>query len=617
MKSGIYAIVLLIIATTTTLTSCKKFLSQEPDVTLSADSIFANLKNTQKYLAQVYANVPDPYANRGGWSADDGSFNQLSDESNYFAEHDFDISAFKYNTLSASFGAFETLWPEYYKPVRTATDFINKIDGANSREVSDYLKTHFKAEARAMRAIFYYWILRLYGPEVILKKPLPIDASNKDLALTRSPFDSCVTYIVTQLDSAYNELKSISTGSQPTNLPLNNEYGRVTTGVCKAYKEKVLLLAASPLFNGNSMYKDIVNPDGTHLFPLTYDKNKWKKAADAAKDFIDEFVPNTYELYTVNDTSDFMAAYKATRDVISTDWNKEWIFGKSMSGSVGHYNYNGIPKLVGYGTDVDKGGGYTAINQAMVDAYFMKNGRSIDDPSSGYQKSGFSQFRSPYDIKKRKTFNQWVNREPRFYVGVTYNNSYWMNQGNSSEEVIVNFEYHGNSGKIQSDHDYSSTGYLLRKNITVGNDDRGWCLLRLAEIYLDYAEALNEYDPGNPDILKYLNKIRKRAGIPEYGNGSDELPVPSSQKKMREAIHHERRVELAFEGVRYFDQRRWLTAAKELSTPVRGMNVDGDGADFYKQKVIQNISFTKRCYLWAIPSSEIRKDANLTQNLGW
>src|SRR5699024_6676263 len=99
MKYGLYTVIFIIIATTITLPSCKKFLSEEPDETLSADSIFANLKNTKEYLAQVYANVPDPYANRGGWGADDASFNQLSDESNYFAEHDFPISAFKYNTL--------------------------------------------------------------------------------------------------------------------------------------------------------------------------------------------------------------------------------------------------------------------------------------------------------------------------------------------------------------------------------------------------------------------------------------------------------------------------------------------------------------------------------------
>jgi len=597
--------------------SCSKFLDQVPDITLSDDSIFANLQNTQKYLAQVYANVPDPYANRGGWGNDDGSYSQLADESNYFAEHDFSINAFSYNTLSASFGAFETLWVEYYKPVRTATDFINKIDGANPREVTDYIKAHYKAEARAMRAIFYFWLLRLYGPVPIIKSPIPITASNEQLALSRTPFDSCVNYIVGQLDSAYDELKAISTQSQPTSLPLNNEYGRVTTGVCKAFKEQVLLLAASPLFNGNAMYKNVKNHDGTPLFTQQYDKNKWKIAADAAKAFIDEFVPETYDLFTVNDSDPYTAAYKACRDVISTDWNKEWIFGKSMSGSIGHYTYNAIPKLVGYGSSVNKGGGYLAVNQSMVDAYFMKNGYPIDNPKSNYKKTGFSNFECPYDIKSRETFNQWVDREPRFYVGVTYNNTYWMDQGSSSKEVVVDFTYHGSSGKVQSDHDYSSTGYLLRKNITKGSDSRGWCLLRLAQIYLDYAEALNEYDPGNADILKYLNLIRKRAGVAQYGSGPDEIAAPTTQSGVREIIHHERQVELAFEQVRYFDLRRWLEATDALNQPVRGMDVDADGDAFYNEKVIKNISFTQRCYLWAIPSIEVRKDANLVQNLGW
>ena len=599
------------------MSSCNKFLDQVPDITLSDDSIFANLQNTKKYLAQVYANVPDPYSNRGGWGSHDASFNQLADESNYFAEYDFSISAFSYNTLSASFGAFDYLWTDFYKPIRTATDFINKIDGANPREVSDYLKARFKAEARAMRAIFYFWMLRLYGPIVIIPQPLSIDATNEELAMPRTPFDECVDYITKQLDTAYSELKSISTSNQSTDYPLDDEYGRVTTGVCKAYKEQVLLLAASPLFNGNKAYDGVVNPDGTHLFNSTYDKGKWKLAADAAKDFIDEFVPTVYDIYRESDPDPFMAAYKSVRNVISTDWNKEWIFGRAMSNGIGTYNYNSYPKFVGYGTSVTKGGGYMAVNQSMVDAYFTKNGRTITDPASGYQESGFTDFKSPFDISERSTFNQWVDREPRFYADVTYNNSYWLDQGSSDREVIVNFEYHGSSGKIQSDHDYSSTGYLIRKNITKGNDKRGWCHLRLAQIYLDYAEALNEYDPGNPDILKYLNIIRNRAGIPEYGTGVDMVEVPATQQAMRTAIHHERQVEFAFEGVRYFDLRRWLTAAEELNKPVMGMNIDGDGEDFYDKKVIQNVSFTQRCYLWAIPSAEIRKDANLTQNLGW
>jgi len=617
MKIKILLLCFIVLVGASVLSSCNKFLDQVPDETLSDDSIFANLTNTKRYLAQVYANIPDPYSNRGGWGSDDASYSQLADESNYFAEHDFSISAFSYNTLSASFGAFEYIWGEFYKPVRTATDFINKIDGANPREVDDYHKAHFKAEARAMRAIFYYWLIRLYGPVPIIDQPLPISATNEELALARTPFDSCVSYIVNQLDTAYMELKAISTSSQPTNLPLDEEDGRVTTGICKAYKAQVLLLAASPLFNGNTMYKGVTNKDGTKLFPQSYDKNKWKIAADAAKDFIDEFVPGTYDLYTESDSDPYMAAYKACRDVISTDWNSEWIFAKSMSGGIGTYTYNAIPKFVGYGSSVTKGGGYLAVNQSMVDAFYMKNGLPITDPNSGYKKSGFSDFQSPFDIKQRTTFNQWVDREPRFYADVTYSNSYWLNQGSSSDEVIVDFTYHGSCGKIQSDHDYSSTGYLIRKNITKGNDSRGWCHLRLAKIYLDYAEALNEYDPGNPDILKYLNLIRKRAGIPEYGSGATDIAAPATQTAMRTAIHHERQVEFAFEQVRYFDLRRWLDAATELNKPVYGMDIDADGDDFYKQKVIQNISFTQRCYLWAIPSADIRKDDNLVQNPGW
>lgn len=617
MKFKILFIGVIIVTGISVFSSCKKFLSQVPDVTLSDDSIFASLQNTKQYLAQVYANIPDPYGNRGGWGDDDCTYNTMSDEANYFAEGDFQASDFNYNTLSPSFGAFEYLWPEYYKPIRTATDFINKIDGANPVEVNDYLKAHFKAEARAMRAIFYFWLLRLYGPVVVIPQPIDVAASTDELMLQRTPFDSCVNYITGQLDSAYNELEAISTSSQPTNLPLDNEYGRVTTGMCKAYKEQVLLLAASPLFNGNSAYKDVKNQDGTALFSQAYDQNKWKLAAAAAKDFIDEFVPNTYDLFTENDADPYMAAYKACRDVISTDWNKEWIAGYPMSGNIGFYTYNCYPKLVGYGSSVTAGGGYLAVNQSMVDAYFMKNGRSISDSGSDYLTSGFSDFQAPFDVKARATYNQWINREPRFYVGVTYNNSYWLNQGSSASEVIVQMNYSGNSGRIQSDHDYSQTGYLIRKNITKGSDNRGWCHLRLAEIYLDYAEALNEYDPGNADILKYLNLIRQRAGVAQYGSGAGMLPVPSGQSAMREAIHHERQVELAFEQVRYFDLRRWLTAATELNKPVMGMNIYADGDAFYQKTLAKNVSFTQRCYLWPIPSSEIRKDSKLVQNPEW
>jgi len=617
MRLKITFIFFIIISSLFVLTSCSKFLSQVPDNTLSDDSIFSSLKNTQEYLAQVYSNIPDPYSTRGNWTGHTIDFNMIADDGNILAQSGFGVNNFVNNTLSPALGAYSLLWSDYYKAIRTATDFINKIDGANPIEVSDFYKAHYKAEARAMRAIYYFWLIRLYGPVVLVPEPISVNSSTADLALQRTPLDSCINYIVDQLDSAYTELKVISTGSQPSSEPLNKEYGRVTTGVCKAYKEQVLLWAASPLFNGNPAYTSLKNPDGTPLFPQTYDKNKWKTAAEAAKDFIDEFVPTTYDLFTESDADPYMAAYKACRDVTSTDWNKEWIFGRSMSGNISFHNYNCTPKLVGY-TNITAGGGFAAANQSLVDAFFMKNGLPISNESSGYVKTGFSMYQSPADIKQRSVFNQWVNREPRFYVNVTYSSSYWINQGSSPTEVVVNFENKGNSGYSQSPGgDYSMTGYLQRKDVTQSTSSRGACFLRLAQIYLDYSEALNEYDPGNSDILKFLNFVRQRAGIPQYGSGADMIPPPSTQSAVREAIHHERQVELAFEGNRYYDLRRWLNAITELNKPIMGMNITGNGNDFYNVTFAHNSSFTLRSYLFAIPQNEILKDSKLVQNPGF
>ena len=598
--------------------ACKKYLDTVPYGVLTEGDIFSSLTNTNGYLAQVYTNMPDEFVQRFAPSSYAGPWTAASDEANNYSQLFIMSNQLNQSTWDVNVGG--TYWTNFYKPVRTATDFISKIDKANPVEVNVFLRGHFKGEARALRAIFYFWMLRLYGPIPILKDVISANASGKDIYYSRTPFDSCVSYITTQLDSAYGEIQAVSTGSLPGDQPLSLgsavEYGRITTGVCKAYKEQVLLLAASPLFNGNVDYATLKNTDGTQLISQTYDVNKWKVAADAAKAFIDEFVPNTYSIYTTSGSDSFTNAYNACRNVVINDWNKEWIWGKPNCSS-GTYQYDITPKLVGYISSLYKGGGFLAVNQSMVDAYFMKNGLSITDPTSGYQTSGFSNFKAPYDIQSRNTFNQWVNREPRFYVGVTYNNSYWLDQGGSTNQVVVNYELNGNSGRMQSVTDVSSTGYNVRKQKTVSTGSRGWCYLRLAQIYLDYAEALNEYDPSNPNILKYLNIIRVRAGVPSYGSGVSQIPAPASQSEMRQAIWHERQVELAFENVRYFDIRRWKIASQTMGKDVYGMNVFGSGNAYYQNTLIQRRRFLPRDYLWPIPNGEILKDKLLVQNPGW
>ncbi|SEN55809.1 Starch-binding associating with outer membrane [bacterium A37T11] len=585
-------------------TSCSNFLDQVPDDVLTIDDIFNSKKYVDEYLANIYSNIPNELTQRYVGSDLSGPWTPASDEGFYNWDFNYGRTMTR-STWSNTDWEVALYWNEWYKSIRNASDFISKIDGANSVEVSSLQKIQSKAEARALRALYYYWLLRIYGPVPLVTKVYPPDTQLSELKLSRSPFDDCINYVVGQLDSAYTDL--------PVD-PANSEKGRITKGIVKAYKVEVLMLAASPLFNGNSDLGSLVNKDGTALVNQTYQPEKWKAAADAAKDFINEFVPGTYDLYTVSNADPFVAAYKATCDVVTSDWNKEWIFARTNSGT---YLWHDVTPLhVGYSSKV-RGFGALGATQRMVDDYFMANGLSINESGSGYVSAGFSSFKAPFDVKERNTYNQWTNREPRFYTGITYNNSYWLYQSNDDKEVITNMEFSGNSGRSQSTSDVSPTGYIIRKNATATANSRGSLLLRLAQIYLDYAEALNEYDPGNAEIVNMLNLIRSRAGIPAYGTGAGKVAIGNSQAAVREAIRKERRVELAFENVRYFDTRRWKIANETNNGPVYGLNMFASGNAFYTPTVVDNWVFKQRDYLWPIQNDEILKNENMVQNPGW
>ena len=595
--------------------SCKKYLQTVPSDVLTINDIFTSKANVDEYLANIYSSLPDEMEQRFTGSSNSGPWEGASDDAKYNWDFVY-TNQMNLSVWSNTDGTVETFWASYYQAIRNATDFMNRIDGANPNELPDSLKAEYKAEARGLRAIFYFYLLRQYGPVVLLGDNLiSADASTTAVRLPRAPFDSCINFVVTQLDSAYLNLKYTPTGQQ---------YGRIVKGVVKAYKEQALMLAASPLFNGNTDYAGFANQDGTPLVSQTYDANKWAAAATAAKAFINEFVPQYYSLFVEGNADPTMQAYLSCKDVVLQDWNQEWIFAASNVGS--YMRYDRTPKHVGGPSD-QQGGGAFGITQTMVDAYFMANGLPISDPNSGYVASGFSPYLSVSDaylnaqyglgLGPHNTYNQWVNREPRFYVGVTYDSSFWLYQDNGYSNIQTSFEYSGNSGRSQSTSDVSPTGYVARKNVAANDDNRGALMLRLANIYLDYVEALNESDPTNPDILTYLNAIRQRAGVPQYGTGTNPLPVPSGQTAMRTAIRNERRVELAFENVRYFDTRRWKIAPQTDAGPFYGMNMYADGSNFYQKTLLETRVFYPRDYLFPIPNNEVLKDNLMVQNPGW
>ncbi|MAB91461.1 MAG: RagB/SusD family nutrient uptake outer membrane protein [Zunongwangia sp.] len=586
-------------------TACNDdFLDQVPDDRLTFEATFAKRDNVDQYLANIYSRIPNEFAQRYTTTQNSGPWTGASDEAEYVWSFHWG-NYLNVGDWNATTGNVSTLWSNFYRGIRSASTFMANVD--KCQDCQPERINQYKAEARVLRAYFYYNLVRAWGPVILLgDEPVSADA---DLSqLNRSTMQECVDYIVSELDMAANSLEGIPFKGQNA--------GRMSRPFALAIKEKVLLHNASPLFNGNTDYAEMTNEEGTPLISQTTDNSKWQAAANAAKDFIDEYVPGTFSLYRENDNTGSYSPYLSTRNVMLEDWNEEIIYARTRGDN--YYHYDVTPLHSNVSDNAVKGAGGLSVTQEMVDAYFMANGKTIDDPTSGYVEDGFSQFQAPFDFTQRSTYNQWVNREPRFYVGITYNRSLWLNT-TSVGNIITETWYNGNSGKAAGGNDYPPTGYIARKKMITGprtNNNRTLPMMRLAEIYLDYAEALNEADPGNPDILIYLNKIRERAGIPIYGDAG--MPVPSSQSAMREAIHRERRVELAFENIRYFDVIRWKKGPQLFDGPKHGLDINApEESNFYNVVEFEQRVFSQRHSLFPIPQDEINANPELIQNTGW
>lgn len=601
MKIKKIAHVLLVSASMLTVSCNNKFLDQVPSDRITIEQVFNRRRYSEEYLANIYITIPnEAYRNTSAWEG-------CSDD----ADITYDRPGSGYNTYPMNLGNWSAAsdymnnWTTFYRGIRSATYFMQHIDGnqeilalPNGQDLID----QYKAEARFLRAFFYYGIIRQYGPAIILGDiPIAGDLlpTDEEMQKPRNSYDECVNYIVTELDLAAQKLPKHFTEQG------ENDYGRATQAACKAIKSRVLLLAASPQFNGNADYAGFRNLDGKQLVSSQYDREKWKRAADAARDVITGF---SFALYRKNHAGGAFDPYLSTRDVFLDPWNSEVIFARTTN-NLKDWERSVTPRLAsGYAA--------VAVTQQLVDEFEMENGKGIHEAGSGYVETGFSTAATKYTTSG--TYNMYVNREPRFYVNVSYNGSLWINK--SEGDKVIQTYFTGNTGKKGS-WDFPRTGYIARKNVHPDSNPRitqyvarPFVLVRYAEILLNYIEALNEYEPGNPDVLKYLNEIRSRAGVPGVAAGL-------GQATMRTKIRHERRVELALESLRYFDTRRWKIAEQTDGGNFYGMNVDAGtkltDLVFYQRTVFERRVFLKNYYLFPIPQSEIDRDRKLVQNPGW
>ena len=593
----------------------------------NTEQVFDNVSYTKRWYANVFAGIPD-YS--GINSVNVGAFkNPWTGMCDELVVGYGNSSKYNNSDRNAANMGFHR-YGDCYKYIRQANIFLQKAHpimttGTQGDQLLEDELTQMKANVRFMRAFYHYLLFEQYGPIILVKDK--IYNATEDQDVPRNTVDEVIEYIDSELTAVASEL---------TQEPIfeDKDYRAwPTKGVALAVRAKLWLYAASPLLNGG--YREalsVTNPDGTRLFP-DYDAGKWEKALAACKDFIDYAEAGRYELYKEYkddngavidpDKSVYNLFQKYTHEIIWATANNDW---GGMNGDA--FDRRIAPRC-------EKNGlGSTGVTQELVDAFYMKDGFPVSataylPQSTLYQEEGYGTYKDQNDNFSKKytnvtVSNRYLNREPRFYNTVFFNGRQWPVSCNQ-----VLFYNGGNSGVWEGQA--TLTGYMLFKrfnrsvsltNPGVASQFRPSIIFRLADFYLMYAEAANEVNPNDARVLKYLNLVRERAGLPDIETLNP--AIRGNQELQRAAIQRERQIELATEGQRYFDVRRWMIADKNgegrQNGYVHGMNVRGesnDKEDFNRIVEASQIVFNRKMYLYPMPDSEMRKTKNLVQNPGW
>lgn len=450
---------------------------------------------------------------------------------------------------------FDDRYSTLYGDIRATNIFLEKAPGSFIFPDTDIPR--LRGEAFFLRAFFHFELFRRYGRIVLATRSFKPE---ENLNLPRNTIEEVVKQISDDCDSAANLIETIWSRDWD-----NANKGRATQAAALALKSRVLLYAASPLYN-------------------SYDATKWQAAADAAKAVIDI---NKHGLLS---NTDFPRLWDFSNG--ATQYNKEVIFA-TVATNTNSIESNNAP--IGF----TGGLGRTNPTQDLVDAFEMSNGKLITDPTSGYNPS------SPY-----------TGRDPRLNRFIVYNGATFKT--GSLSRAVETFE--GGKDNLAINVNATKTGYYMRKflsesasfNVTgPASIRRPWVIFRYAEILLNYAEALNEATGVSVDVYDAVNAVRKRVGMPA-------LPAGLSQGEMRDRIRNERRVELCFEEHRFFDVRRWKLGEALFNGPVSGMKITKEGTLLsFTPFVVENRIFTPKNYFYPLLQSEVNKAPHIQQNEGY
>lgn len=579
------------------------YLDKTPDDDLTKDEVFTNPDWARQWLWNSYSWLPveSNFADDGAYrSPFTGGCDEMEIAFGGAYSHEINSGAWNSTNVNRS-----PHWYQNYCAIRTLNVFLENIDRTPNLKKEDY--NSLKGEAYFLRAFFHFMNFRVYGPIPIVDRViLPEEDWN---LIVRKDVETCVSAMLADCNEAIGLLPS----TRPT-----SEYGRPVRAAAMALKSRLLLYAASPLYNGSTEFSSLKDPiSGNPLFPNEYDAGKWKDAADAAEDALEEALSAGLKLH-YSATGDPVKNYE---EVFVVNWNDEVVWALA-TGDYWHHQWCSDP--ISYGCP-------SIFNptQELVDAYQMANGLSpilgyesdgktpIINTASGYVEDGNTSTASPDGYWPAGVRNMYVNREPRFYASINFAGQVWKHNH------VLEFWYNGVDGKKYGSSDYCKTGYLMRKHNNIENTSNPWSVtkttynyFRVGELYLNYAEALNEYAGPVEEVYTAVNAIRERAGLPPLEEGL-------TKEQMRDKIKHERRIELAFESHRFFDVRRWMDAPKSENRPVHCLNIyEGTSVKddkFYERVVCEDRVFeSPKHYFFPILQSEVDKNPeNMVQNIGW
>lgn len=567
------------------MTSCADILDKKPLTEISEEDLWSDPALVQSFVNSRY--------NQVGCNAAESMQSSIVDETELTwlrgcEVHNFArLSSTDLGRMNGAWWGWDNRsWATKWTNISNCNVYFERIDEVGFADEST--RTKLDGQVRFVRAFEYWDLIARWGAVPIITKSFTINDRGEILDQKRATYKECIDFLVSELDKAATELPASWSG---------DDYGRATSVAALALKSRILLYAASPLMN-----EGVKIPEVGYTTP---ESDRWQKAANAAKAALTAALDAGYALYNLN--SDASKNYQQIF-TDNTSANKEMLFarmgtssaeGESISSMDQYNNPNG------YG-----GWGGNCPLQDLVDAYeVVKDGKA-----SAFDWNDATEAANPY-----------ANRDPRFYASILYDGSAWMTR---NVETYFTVDASGKETGGGRDTKYgndswnaSPTGYNMKKFMDesyVLNSwnfcARNWIHLRLAEVYLNLAEAL--YQTGDEKgAREAVNTVRARAGMPN---------ITASGADLLEAIKHERRIELVFEEHRYFDVRRWKEADKYFGTTVHGIYIKKhpDGTKTYEVSSVRSDvggdrKWDDKMYWLPITKSEMDKNPNFVQNPGY